>query len=140
MVRFANYVAQGIVIGLAALLGSIQALVSLFGSSRLSIRDFYSKKVVTLWVKRSAALLWGTLAYNIFVLAIVEPILRKFFPPLSPWERIKTLWGPQTRYSYADLLPYIGPGIWILGNGLLFALLNRNLGRAREDVEKEAPR
>ena len=100
-------------------------------------RAVISKRIFRVWLAHSANLLWGTLAYNAFALFVLEPILRKFLPPLSGWEHVKRIVTGTSRYTYGDVLPYVGPTIWILGNGFLFALLNRNLLEAQESVRRE---
>jgi hypothetical protein len=95
--------------------------------------------VVWLWFKKSATLLWGTLLYNLFAVFVLQPILRKWFPPLTPWEKVTRVFAGTSRYTYRDILPYAGPAIWILGNGFLFALLNRKLREARSTVRGPGP-
>jgi len=121
---------------LAVIMWVGRTLISLLDAPARSIQAFGSRKVVRLWFRKSFALLLGTLAYNLFALLILTPLLRKFFPPLSPWEQVRGFVGASTRATYRDLLPYIGPGLWILGNGLLFALLNQNLLEAQKTVKK----
>lgn len=97
----------------------------------------FRSAVLRLWLKKSVSLLVGTLAYNLFAGLVLQPVLRSFFPPLSPIEQLQGFFG-RSRTTYAELMPYVGPTLWILGNALLFALLNRKLKDA-ETVIKSAP-
>ncbi|MFH1016927.1 MAG: hypothetical protein V1798_01945 [Pseudomonadota bacterium] len=90
-----------------------------------------NRKVFKLWVKRSAVLLWGMLVYNAFVALVLTPLFRKWFPPLTGWERVTKLFTGASRTTYRDILPYAGPALWIAGNALLFALIHRELNEAR---------
>ena len=89
------------------------------------LRVLQSRKVIWPWLTRSYKLLLGTLAYNVFVLLVVQPMLRKWFPPLNPWEHVKGAFVGSSRTTFEDLVPVVGTTLWILGNGLIFALANR---------------
>ena len=114
---------------------AVQLFRLLFQHSRKSFGALVSRQVLALWMKKSSSLLLSTLIYNVVVIAVIRPLLRMFFPPLSPWENVKHFVGGSSRLTYNELLPYFGPAFWILGNGLLFALLNRNLKEAQESIE-----
>jgi hypothetical protein len=64
---------------------------------------------------------------------LVEPILRRWFPPLKPWEHVQGVFG-STRTTYQDIVPVVATVLWIAGNALVITLLNRRLQVAR-DVE-----
>jgi hypothetical protein len=90
------------------------------------LRAIQSRQVIWPWLTRSYKLLLGTLAYNVFVLLFVQPLLRKWFPPLNPWEHVKGVFAGSTRTTFEELVPVVGTTLWILGNGLIFALFNRD--------------
>ena len=90
------------------------------------LRVLQSRQVIWPWLTRSYKLLLGTLAYNVFVLVFVQPLLRKWFPPLNPWEHVKGVFGGSTRTTFEELVPVVGTALWILGNGLIFALFSRD--------------
>lgn len=86
------------------------------------------------WLTHSTKLVLGTLAYNAFVFLLVEPILRRWFPPLKPWEHVQGVFAGSTRTTYDDILPVVATALWIAGNALVITLLNRRLQVVR-DVE-----
>jgi len=96
-----------------------------------------TRRLLWPWLSCSVKLLIGTLAYNLFVLFAVQPLLRKWFPPLSPWEHVSGLFGG-TRMTYETLVPTVSAAIWIVGNGLLFALLGENLRKTHEAITQGA--
>jgi hypothetical protein len=98
------------------------------------VRDLKSRRVLWLWLTQSGKLLMGALAYNAFVLLAVQPILRKWFPPLKPWEHLQGVFAGSTRTTYEDIVPAVATALWIAGNALVITLLNRRLQVAR-DVE-----
>jgi hypothetical protein len=102
-----------------------------------SLEALWSKPVLRAWFSRSTNLLIGTLAYNLFVIVVLQPILANLFPPLNGWEHVRSVFTGHSRYTYKDLLPYVGPVIWVVGNGLCFAMLNRNLHEAQDAVRQE---
>lgn len=85
-----------------------------------------SRAVLWPWMTQSAKLFIGTLAYNAFAFIFVQPLLRKWFPPLKPWEHVTGLFG-HSRTTYEELVPIVATTLWILGNAFLFARINRNL-------------
>jgi len=91
------------------------------------------RQVLWPWLTQSYKLVLGTLAYNVFVFVVVEPILRRWFPPLKPWEHVTGIFAG-TRTTYEDIVPAIATTLWIAGNALVITLLNRRLQVAR-DVE-----
>lgn len=97
-------------------------------------RDLRSRSVLWPWLTHSTKLVIGTLAYNVFVLLAVQPILRKWFPPLKPWEHVQGIFAGSTRTTYEELVPVVATALWIGGNALVITLLNRRLQVAR-DVE-----
>lgn len=105
-------------------------LASLVHPSREFHRVLRSRKVLWPWLTRSSKLLIGTIAYNAFVLFLVQPLLRAWFPPLSPWEHVQGIFG-HTRTTYEHLVPIVSAAAWILGNGLLFAYLEGDLRKTQ---------
>ena len=95
---------------------------------RTGVRDH---AIVLPFLGHTAKIVLGTLAYNAFVFLIVEPILRIWFPPLKPWERVTGLFGA-SRTTYQDVVPTVATVLWIAGNALVITLLNRRLQVARE--------
>lgn len=87
--------------------------------------------IVLPFLGHAGKIVLGTLAYNAFVFLIVEPILRIWFPPLKPWERVTGLFG-SSRTTYEDVVPTVATVLWIAGNALVITLLNRRLQVARE--------
>jgi hypothetical protein len=85
-----------------------------------------TRAVLWPWMTQSAKLFIGALAYNAFALIFVQPLLRKWFPPLKPWEHVSGLFGG-ARTTHEEIVPVVATVLWILGNALLFALMNRNL-------------
>jgi hypothetical protein len=90
------------------------------------------------WLTHSTKLVLGTLAYNVFVFLVVEPILRIWFPPLKPWEHVTGVFG-SSRTTYEEIVPTVATALWIAGNALVVVLLNRRLQVAR-DVSKVTQR
>ena len=101
------------------------------------LRVLQSRQVIWPWLTRSYKLLLGTLAYNVFVLVVVQPMLRKWFPPLNPWEHVQGVFAGSTRTTFEELVPVVGTTIWILGNGLIFAVFNRDSGAPTHSVLAE---
>lgn len=97
------------------------------------LRELRSRSLLWPWFTHSTKLVLGTLAYNTFVFVLVEPILRRWFPPLKPWEQVQGVFG-STRTTYQDIVPVVATVLWIAGNALVITLLNRRLQVAR-DVE-----
>ena len=121
----------------AGFLSGLRIAASYIFEAVRSLQALRSKEVYQLWLKKSVSLLLGSLAYNLFVILILVPILRLWFPPLSGWEHVRSFFTGTHRSTYQDLLPYVGPAIWILGNGFWFALLSRNLKEARQEGGRE---
>jgi hypothetical protein len=92
-----------------------------------------SRPVLGSWMTESAKLFAGTVAYNVFALVIVQPLLRRWFPPLKPWEHVTGLVG-HSRLTYVQIVPVVATTLWILGNALLIVLMNRNLRATRETI------
>ena len=135
----------------AAKLLGIRALVALLlvvGAAATAVIGFVKKlpaptefvdgvrnrQVLWPWLTQSYKLVLGTIAYNAFVFLVVEPILRRWFPPLKPWEHVTGFFAGSTRTTYEDVVPAIATILWIAGNALVITLLNRRLQVAR-DVE-----
>jgi hypothetical protein len=92
-----------------------------------------TRAVLWPWMTQSVKLFIGTLAYNVFALIFVEPLLRKWFPPLKPWEHVTGLFG-HSRTTYEQLVPIVATTLWIFGNAFLFARMNRNLRRTQSAI------
>ena len=92
-----------------------------------------TRAVLWPWMTQSAKLFIGTLAYNAFALIIVQPLLKKWFPPLKPWEHVTGLFG-HSRLTYEAIVPAVATTLWILGNALLVVLMNRNLRQTQATV------
>ena len=92
-----------------------------------------ARAVLWPWMTQSMKLYIGTLAYNAFALVVVQPLLKKWFPPLKPWEHVTGLFG-HSRTTYEEIVPVVATALWIIGNALLFALMNRNLRRTQATV------
>ncbi|HET6349727.1 MAG TPA: hypothetical protein VFH88_11655 [Candidatus Krumholzibacteria bacterium] len=88
-----------------------------------------SRRVLWPWMTHTVKLLLGAAAYNVFALLVVQPLLRKWFPPLKPWEHITGIFG-HTRTTYDHLVPAVATAVWVVGNAFLLALMNRDLHRA----------
>jgi hypothetical protein len=91
------------------------------------LREIRSRRFIWPWLTHSSKLVAGTLAYNAFVFLLVEPILRKWFPPLKPWEHVQGVFAGATRATYEDIVPAAATALWIGGNALVITLLNRRL-------------
>lgn len=85
-----------------------------------------SRTLLYPWMTESAKLFAGTVAYNVFVLFVVEPVLRNWFPPLSPWEHVKGVFGHQ-RTTYEQIVPIVATSLWIAGNAFIIVMMNRKL-------------
>lgn len=92
-----------------------------------------TRAVLWPWMTQSVKLFIGTLAYNAFALIIVQPLLKKWFPPLKPWEHVTGLFG-HSRMTYEEIVPNVATALWIIGNALLFALMNRNLRQTQATI------
>lgn len=92
-----------------------------------------TRTVLWPWMTQSVKLVIGTLAYNAFALIIVQPLLKKWFPPLKPWEHVTGLFG-HSRTTYEQIVPVVATTLWIVGNALLFALMNRNLRHTQATI------
>ena len=92
-----------------------------------------TRAVLWPWMTQSVKLWIGTLAYNAFALIFVQPLLKKWFPPLKPWEHVTGLFG-HSRLTYEQIVPAFATTLWILGNALLVVLMNRNLRKMQATV------
>jgi hypothetical protein len=92
-----------------------------------------TRAVLWPWMTQSVKLFIGTLAYNAFALIIVQPLLKKWFPPLKPWEHVTGLFG-DSRMTYEQIVPAVATTLWIVGNALLFSLMNRNLRQTQATI------
>jgi len=86
-----------------------------------------TRAVLWPWMTQSVKLFIGTLAYNAFALIVVQPLLKKWFPPLKPWEHVTGALSGHSRTTYEQVVPIVATTLWIIGNALLFAMMNRNL-------------
>jgi hypothetical protein len=93
-----------------------------------------TRAVLWPWMTQSVKLFLGTLTYNAFALIVVQPLLKKWFPPLKPWEHVTGVLSGHSRTTYEQVVPIVATTMWILGNALLFALMNRNLRRTQETI------
>jgi hypothetical protein len=93
-----------------------------------------SRAVLWPWMTQSVKLFIGTLTYNAFALIVVQPLLKKWFPPLKPWEHVTGALSGHSRTTYEQVVPIVATTIWILGNALLFALMNRNLRQTQATI------
>ncbi len=125
---------------LAAVSAGLRAMprvAAMLQHPREAWRALKTRRLLWPWLNCSVKLLIGTLAYNAFVLLVVQPLLRTWFPPLSTWEHVKGVFGG-TRTTYESLVPIVSAIIWIAGNGLLFALLGENLRKTHEAITQGA--
>jgi hypothetical protein len=128
---------------LAALLVAVGALVivSIRFLKKLHhpmamVDEIKKRTVLWPWLANSYKLILGTLAYNAFVFLVVEPILRRGFPPLKPWEHVTGVFAGSTRTTYEEIAPLIATVLWIAGNALVITLLH---GNRRQPVADPAP-
>jgi len=98
-----------------------------------TIATLRTRAVLWPWLTQSMKLFIGTLAYNAFALIVVQPLLKQWFPPLKPWEHVTGLFG-HSRTTYEQIVPIVATTMWILGNALLFALMNRNLRQTQATI------
>ena len=108
----------------------LAAALVLLSSAVAALR---TRTVIWSWTTQSVKLFIGTLAYNAFALIFVQPLLRKWFPPLKPWEHVTGLFG-HSRTTYEEIVPVVATTLCILGNALLFALMNRNLRQTQSTI------
>ena len=111
----------------------IRHLAALLALGSAAIAAVRQRTVLALWMTESAQLFAGTIAFNLFALLIVQPLLRHWFPPLKPWEHVEGLFG-DTRATYEEIVPVVATTLWILGNALLIVLMNRRLRTTRESI------
>ena len=116
---------------LAALLvaASAVATLSIRALKKLSrpaecLDELRNRDVLWPWLTHSSKLVVGTLAYNAFVFLLVEPILRRWFPPLKPWEHVQGLFTGSTRTTYEQIVPVVATVLWIAGNAFVIVLLS----------------
>jgi hypothetical protein len=107
---------------------------------RESFQQLRTRKVLWPWLTNSYRLVLGTLAYNAFVFLLIEPILRRWFPPLSPWEHVQGVFSGSTRTTYEQMVPAVATGLWIAGNALVVTLLRGNARRSPAPAEDHAAR
>jgi len=108
----------------------LAALLALGSTAIMAIRQ---RTMLGSWMTESAKLFVGTIAFNLFSLLIVQPLLRRWFPPLKPWEHVSGLFG-NTRTTYEEIVPAVATTLWILGNALLIVLMNRKMRATRESI------
>lgn len=108
----------------------LAALFALGSSAAAAIR---SRALLWPWMTESMKLFAGTLAYNAFALLFVQPLLRRWFPPLKPWEHVTGAFG-HSRTTYEEIVPVVATTLWIAGNALLVVLMNRRLRTTREAI------
>lgn len=92
-----------------------------------------TRAVLWPWMTESVKLVLGTFAYNAFALLLVQPLLKKWFPPLKPWEHVTGLFG-HSRTTYEQIVPVVATTLWILGNAFLFAMMKRNMRPTQDTV------
>lgn len=112
------------------LIRSLAAVLAFLSRATAALR---SRAVLWPWMTQSVKLFAGTLAYNAFALIVVQPLLRRWFPPLKPWEHVTGLFG-HSRVTYEEIVPLVATTLWILGNAFLFALMSRNLRQTQAAV------
>jgi cytochrome c oxidase assembly factor CtaG len=111
-----------VVVGVAVTL-SVRALKKLSRPAEC-LDQLRSRDVLWPWLTHSSKLVVGTLAYNAFVFLFVEPILRRWFPPLKPWEHVQGLFTGSTRTTYEQIVPVVATVLWIAGNAFVIVLLS----------------
>jgi hypothetical protein len=111
----------------------IRPLAAALAWASATISALHTRAVLWPWMTQSAKLFIGTLTYNAFALVVVQPLLKKWFPPLKPWEHVSGLFG-HSRTTYEQIVPVVATTLWILGNALLFALMNRNLRQTQATI------
>jgi hypothetical protein len=104
----------------------IRPLAAALAGASATTSALRTRAVLWPWMTQSVKLFIGTLAYNAFAFIVVQPLLKKWFPPLKPWEHVTGLFG-HSRMTYEQIVPVVATTLWIFGNALLFAMLNRNL-------------
>jgi hypothetical protein len=87
------------------------------------VDDLRDRKVLWPWLTHSYKQVIGMVAYNAFVFFLVEPILRRWFPPLKPWEHVTGIFSGTTRTTYEEIVPTVATALWIAGNALVIVLL-----------------
>ena len=111
----------------------ITHLAAVLASASAGAALLRSRAVVWPWMTTSARMIAELVAYNAFVLFIIEPLLRRWFPPLKPWEHVTGLFGG-ARTTYEEIVPAVATTLWILGNAFLLAMMNRRLRRTHPMV------
>ncbi len=97
-----------------------------------------SHELFQLWFKESKNLFIEVIAFNLFAFLIVNPVLRRMFPPLSGWEKFKEVFTGSARLTYMEIAPITAKVIWIIGNGFLLAMIHRRLSRKKFSPSAEA--
>lgn len=100
------------------------------------LRDLKARSVLWPWLTHSSKLVAGTLAYNAFVFLLVEPILRRWFPPLKPWEHVQGVFTGSTRTTYEQIVPTVATMLWIAGNAFVIVRLG---DRSRQRRSSNSP-
>jgi hypothetical protein len=98
-------------------------LIQCLRTPRASLQRLRTRRVLWPWITNSYRLVLGTLAYNLFVFLLIEPILRRWFPPLSPWEHVQGVFSGSTRTTYEQVVPAVATTLWIAGNALVVTFL-----------------
>ncbi|HKW13649.1 MAG TPA: hypothetical protein VJS69_04100 [Candidatus Krumholzibacteria bacterium] len=112
----------------------IRPLAAALAWASVTTSALRSRAVLWPWMTQSVKLFIGTLMYNAFALIVVQPLLKKWFPPLKPWEHVTGALSGHSRTTYEQIVPLVATTLWIMGNALLFALMNRNLRRTQETI------
>lgn len=112
-------------IGVRALAALLVAVGALAVASIRGLKALRKRALLWPWLAQSYRLVLGTIAYNAFVFLIVQPVLRRWFPPLSPWEHVQGVFSGSTRATYEDVVPVVATGMWIAGNALVITLARR---------------
>ncbi|HXV13223.1 MAG TPA: hypothetical protein VEC56_03365 [Candidatus Krumholzibacteria bacterium] len=110
------------VIGGALAIALIRALKALANPTDLLAR-LRRRALLWPWLTQSYKQVIGMVAYNAFVFFLVEPILRRWFPPLKPWEHVTGIFSGGTRTTYEEIVPTVATALWIAGNALVIVFL-----------------
>jgi len=113
-------------------------LVQGLRSPRESLQRLRTRRLLWPWLTNSYRLVLGTLGYNLFVFLLIEPILRRWFPPLTPWEHVQGVFSGSTRTTYEQVVPAVAMTLWIAGNAMVVTLLRGSPRRSSAPAEGHA--
>jgi hypothetical protein len=105
--------------------------------SRQELQELFQSQVFHLWLKKSAIGFLSMAVHILFMIYLLEPIVRFFFPP----QKVSLLGlieiRPKGLETWEKIIRVLDPFLWITGVSLFFAYLESRIRPTLSEVRQK---